>query len=603
VIMFIACPVFAGTNLLQNPGFESGDLSGWQIEGTAASGVFKDSTPLAQAYFQPARVVAHLGDYAAFNLTANFKRISSVFSQEIDVLPETSYRIGFSCLHGHPGQQVKIYPQILIDGKPIGGLSITGGRGYGTTTADYQQISGEFVTKQQTRARVSFVLNAGGLVPAGMSWDDFFVVCNQAAINISLTTGTVGTIINISGYNYQPDELIGMGTLTITTNENGAFAATFTIPVHTPGTLTITAVGAASGKTARALFYITPRGDFGDAPNSEIYPMNTGYFCKPDDFTNPLFLTHQAYFPIISHKTAGEECLGKGVSLEAGMNDSFYDEDGVPNIEPYKGRANQDSDDGLILPVDLKPGATNTVRFEVTLLPEAPEASRYVNILLDWNQDGVWTGNEWAVRNQGVDVPAGESRVITSREFLAGTNIGGCWMRLVLTREPVPIAGWDGGGEFEYGESEDYLLNIAPRCNLWIKGSVPEQAQLGQVIVYRLEYGNQGQALASGVNMVMNIPQGLTYLDDTAGARIVGDRLLWQIGELYPCQQDLIEANFRVEPWAGIPGENSQLAGITSISSELIDAEPDNNVIRWSNEGGFQSCASSGLRLARRYRQ
>ncbi|MFH1896801.1 MAG: T9SS type A sorting domain-containing protein [Candidatus Desantisbacteria bacterium] len=579
VIMFITCPVFADTNLLQNPGFESGNLSGWRVEGIATNGIARDSTPLAQAYFQPAQVIAHTGEYAAFNLTANFKRIGSIFSQEIDVLPETSYRIGFWALHGHPSQQVKIYPQILIDGNPIGSLSITGGKGYGTIAADYQQVSAEFVTgHEQQRVQVSFVGNAGGLALTGMSYDDFFVVCSQAAVNISPTAGISGTPVCISGWNYLPEEQVIIESGTTTTNENGAFSTTITIPKHTSGTLTITTTGVTSGKVARALFSIIPRGDYGDAPNSKIYPMNTGYFCKPDDFTSPEFLTHQAYFSIISHKTAGEECLGKSVSLEASVNDVVYDEDGVPNIEPYKGRADQDSDDGLILPVDLIPGTTNTVRFEVTLSPETPEALRYVNILFDWNQNGQWSGDEWAVRNQGVFVLAGESRVITSQEFLAGTNTGGCWMRLVLTREPVVGSEWDGGGDFEYGESEDYLLNIAPRCDLWIKGNAPDMAQLGQVITYHLEYGNQGQALTNGVNMVMDIPQGLTYLSDTVGTVVIRDnKLIWQIGGLYSGQHGILEANLRVEPWA-----TTGVLGTASINSELTEVESANNVATWS---------------------
>jgi len=579
VMMFIACPAFAGTNLLQNPGFESGDFSSWHVEGSATSGVAKD-TPLPQAYFQPTQVIAHSGEYAAFNLTANFKRLGSVFSQDIDVLPETSYRVGFFCLHGHPSQQVKIYPQILIDSKSIGSLTITNGKGYGTAVADFQQIQGEFVTGQkQQKARVSFVLNAGGIILAGMSYDDFFVVYSQAAVNISPTIGTVGTNVCLSGWNYLPGEQVVIEPSTTTgniaSNENGAFAATFTIPVHTSGTLTIAAVGAASGKTARVLFYITPRGDFGDAPNSEIYPMNTGYFCKPDDFTDPLFLMYQAYFPIISHKTVSEECLGKSVRLEAGIYDTAYDEDGLPNIEPYKGKANQDSDDGLILPVDLKPEATNTVQFEITLSLEAPEAKRYVNILFDWNQDGHWAGNEWAVRNQGVDVPAGESRVITSHEFLAGTKSGGCWMRLVLTREPVVGTVWDGGGVFEYGESEDYLINIAATSDLWIRCSASKQSQLGQRIIYLIEYGNQGQALVGKPVITMNIPQGLTYLSNTKGAMADGNSLLWQFDKLYPEQQELLEAVFRVEPWAG---ENSTIVATCSISCDTNDTEFTNNM-------------------------
>ncbi|MFH1860155.1 MAG: carboxypeptidase regulatory-like domain-containing protein [bacterium] len=599
-ILGFTCQSIASTNLLQNPDFESGSFNGWQIEGTATSGVAQSGTPLPQAYFQPVQVIAHSGNYAAFNLTANFKRIGSIFSQEIDVLPDTNYEVGFGVLHGHPSQQVKIYPQIMVDGKPIGSLTITGGKGYGTSTADFQQIKGEFVTThEQQRVRISFVSSAGGLALTGMSYDDFFVICSKAMINISPTSSISGTPVCLSGWNFQPGEQVILkppGTNTnITANENGAFCTTlFTIPPTSSGTLTVTATGASSGRIALMQFNIIPRGDYGDAPNSTIYPMNTGYFCKPDDFTSPDFLTYQASFPIIFHRIAGEECLGKGVSLEAGVDDAVYDEDGVPNIESYKGRANQDSDDGLVLPVDLIPGAGNTVQFVVSVLPDAPNVSRYINILFDWNQDGKWSVDEWAVSNQVINIMPGESRVIASTPFVAGTNTGGCWMRLVLTREPVTTAVWDGGSPsgggsssgrgspsgnegFEYGESEDYLINIAAKCDLWIRCSAPKQSQLGQVITYRLEYGNQGQALVSNALIAMNIPQGLTYLNDTKGAMIDGNML---IDKLYPGQQGLFEISLRVEPWGGSIsdiGKDSTIAATFFISCDTIDIEPTNN--------------------------
>ncbi|MDI6781576.1 MAG: hypothetical protein QME49_05700 [bacterium] len=377
VIMFIAYPVFASDNLLQNHGFESKDLSGWDVDGQAVYGVAKDSTIIAGAYFQPAKVIAHSGDYAAFNLTANFKRIGSVFSQEINVQPDTSYEIGFRMLHGHPSQKVNLYPNILIDGQPIGTFTISGGSGCGVSPNDYRLVRGELITgHDQTTVRVSFVLQASGLVLAGMSYDDFFVICSQPAVNISPTSGIHGTVVNISGYNYQMNESISIQADTTifatNANENGAFSTLFTIPQHTSWTITITATGVNSLKTACAAFSLIPRGDFGDAPNSSLYPMNTGYFCAPNDFTSPDFLTYQAHFPVISHRITGLECFGSRVSLEASVFDQPYDEDGVPNIDPYKGQANQDSgDDGLIMPVDITPCATNTVQFKVTVASES----------------------------------------------------------------------------------------------------------------------------------------------------------------------------------------------------------------------------------------
>ncbi len=573
----------ASTNLLQNPGFESKDLSGWEVAGQAVCGAAKNSTSISGAYFQPTQVIAHSGDYAAFNLTANFKHIGSVFSQEIKVQPDTSYRIGFRMLHGHPSQKVKIYPNILIDGKSIS--TICEGNGYGISPDDYQTVRGEFVANHdQTTIRVSFVLQASGLVLAGMSYDDFFVICNQPVVNISPTSGIHGTVVNISGYNYQPHEPISIQADTAIfatdANENGAFSTLFTIPQHTSGTLTIVVTGAESHKVAHVLFNLIPRGDFGDAPNSSMYPMNTGYFCAPNDFTSPDFLTYQAQFPVISHRITGQKCLGDRVSLEADVYDLKYDEDGVPNIAPYSGQANQDgSDDGLVMPVDITPGATNTVQFKVTAASALPNHEPwYVNILFDWNQDGQWDGggnSEWAVRNQVVNVPSGSSEVIDSSPFAAGTTIGGCWMRITLTKEPISdsFSNWDGSGEFEYGETEDYFINIAAKSDVWVRQLTPKDVWLGQVITYRLEYGNAGDALAAGVEITEELPQGLTCLSDTCSME--DNRLMWRIDKLYPGEHGSIEAIFRVEPWAG---EDVMLTATATIGCYVQDADPNNNI-------------------------
>jgi uncharacterized repeat protein (TIGR01451 family) len=572
------------TNLLQNPGFESGDMIGWQVEGRAVCSVAENNTHIPQAYFQPVQVIAYSGDYAAFNLTANFRHIGSILSQDIEVLPDTSYEVGFWMLHGHPSQQIRTYPNILIDGQPIGTFTVTEGRGYGTSRNDYQLIKAAFVTSHKQRVvRVSFVLNASGLVFAGMSYDDFFVRCSKPVVTISPTSGTSGTVVNIAGNNYQPYESISIQayTTTITTsaNKNGAFSTSFIMPQYPSATLTLVATGANSHRKADAIFNIIQRGDSGDAPNSSIYLMNTGYFCTPDDFTSPDFMRYQAHFPEISHQVAGVECLGYRVSLETDVYDLQYDEDGMPNIDPYNGQADKDgNDDGLIMPVNINPGATNTVAFRVSAASDALDVIRYVNVLFDWNQNGEWDTNrkstqEWAVRNQQVDVAPGSSKVIVSDEFMAGKTTGGCWVRVTLSRCPISSDVWDGGEEFEYGETEDYFITIAAKSDVWVRMSALERARLGDMITYHLKYGNQGKALATGVKIVQDVPAGLTCLSDTYTMQ--DNRVIWDIGNLYPAEQGCVDVSFRIEPWAG---QNTLLVATATVSCDVPDANTNNNM-------------------------
>ncbi|MDI6781575.1 MAG: carboxypeptidase regulatory-like domain-containing protein [bacterium] len=178
---------------------------------------------------------------------------------------------------------------------------------------------------------------------------------------------------------------------------------------------------------------------------------------------------------------------------------------------------------------------------------------------------------EWAVRNQQVNIAPGSSDVITSSPFAAGTTTGGCWMRMTLTKEPISDSDWDGSGEFEYGETEDYLINIAAKSDVWVRQSAPEYTWLGQTITYRLEYGNCGGALSQWVEITQSITEGLTCISGNTTREGV---LRWNVGELYPCEQGSIGTMFRVEPWAG---SNVMLISTATIDCRGQDVDHGNN--------------------------
>lgn len=109
-------------------------------------------------------------------------------------------------------------------------------------------------------------------------------------------------------------------------------------------------------------------------------------------------------------------------------------------------------------------------------LPEA-----WLNVLIDWNQDGVWGGvdmtcgfpvPELAVENVmipstgGVSVPL--SQLVPGLPLIdIGPFDGYVWARFTITDAPLPFpATWDGGlgsggwGLVPLGETEDYLLAV-----------------------------------------------------------------------------------------------------------------------------------------------
>lgn len=77
--------------------------------------------------------------------------------------------------------------------------------------------------------------------------------------------------------------------------------------------------------------------------------------------------------------------------------------------------------------------------------------SLYLNALIDENADGDWSdAGEWAIQNLPVNVPRWKGKVIETSVVWSGDT----WLRLTLTG--VPIEDYDGTGEFEIGETEDY---------------------------------------------------------------------------------------------------------------------------------------------------
>ncbi|MHC4527950.1 MAG: DUF7901 domain-containing protein, partial [Planctomycetota bacterium] len=94
----------------------------------------------------------------------------------------------------------------------------------------------------------------------------------------------------------------------------------------------------------------------------------------------------------------------------------------------------------------------------------------YVNVLMDWNQDGFWAGVAacplgGAPEHVLVDFPVpigynGPLSGLGPPGFRIGPNSGYVWSRFSITNVPILNPDWDGSGSFEDGETEDYLLRV-----------------------------------------------------------------------------------------------------------------------------------------------
>ena len=92
-----------------------------------------------------------------------------------------------------------------------------------------------------------------------------------------------------------------------------------------------------------------------------------------------------------------------------------------------------------------------------------------VNLLMDWNQDGVWAPSvqTYCAAPEYIlaDFPippgfVGPLSALGPPPFLIGGNPGYVWSRFTITPVPVGIPNWSGAGMFHDGETEDYLVMV-----------------------------------------------------------------------------------------------------------------------------------------------
>jgi hypothetical protein len=221
------------------------------------------------------------------------------------------------------------------------------------------------------------------------------------------------------------------------------------------------------------------QGDFGDAPEGGVaYPSSLVMGRFPTCvMTGP--------FGWVEHGPVILAFFGGLADLEGDGNANFCPPTGFP---PYDQDECLDNDSGLLIPSPFTIMGGNVVPCATSTTPLGPPCgvamwmtnvdifltnanidTVYVNILIDWEQDGDWTGGAQcptgAVSEHAVQdfvVPPGfmgPLSLLTPPSIQIGPNAGYVWSRFTVTGDTVGV-GWDGSGNFEDGESEDYLLLV-----------------------------------------------------------------------------------------------------------------------------------------------
>lgn len=234
------------------------------------------------------------------------------------------------------------------------------------------------------------------------------------------------------------------------------------------------------GESEDYLIYIGDY-EFGDAPEGALaYPASgiIGNF--------PTCMNVGAPGTFVRH-TPGAAFWGPKVDGENEGNASF-----CPAFAPNmydRDECFQDGDAGLLTPTAytiignlvvpcIGPAGKPLDKFCATAQwgPEidiAVTGPGFVNILMDWDQNGNWAFNPASVC-AGIPVPehvlvdfpvppgfSGPLSALFPPPIPVGPNAGFVWTRFTLSDVPLANPNWNGIGDFLDGETEDYLLEVS----------------------------------------------------------------------------------------------------------------------------------------------
>jgi hypothetical protein len=180
----------SGSNLLINPGFETGAFTGWTTGGTSTSfGVATSGTviPGTDAPFTPALVNVNSGTFAAFanvdcstNVGACTPRLIFTLTQVLAVVPNSTYSVGFYLSDDSPsGMGIDVDnndTQIFVNGTGV--LSPSSNINIVDLDTSFHLFSGSFSTGASNSATITFQIDGSGTSRAGVSLDDFFVTAS-----------------------------------------------------------------------------------------------------------------------------------------------------------------------------------------------------------------------------------------------------------------------------------------------------------------------------------------------------------------------------------------------------------------------------------------
>ncbi|MBU2649426.1 MAG: hypothetical protein KKA81_00695, partial [Bacteroidetes bacterium] len=249
---------------------------------------------------------------------------------------------------------------------------------------------------------------------------------------------------------------------------------------------------AADGEVEDYMVILENMTDFGDAPDNALaYPGSGTFGVFPTCITGSNPGQYVMHFPssiwlgpAFDAETDGNAGLCSPFSTPYDSDECFQDNDAgliIPLPYTIVGAAGQEQ----VVPCAGNASPLDTIcsivhwgfELDIHVVNNSPSPA-YMNVLVDWNQDGLWALNSGTMCNSIVvpehvlvdfSVPVAYNGALSALgppSFLSGPNTGYCWSRFTISNQPVSN-NWQGSGEFDDGETEDYIMEIALNTDIY----------------------------------------------------------------------------------------------------------------------------------------
>ena len=182
LILLLGTASLAQQNLLTNPGFETGDFTGWTItQNTPNYGVATNGTLIngTSQIFGPFTVLARTGNYAAYTVLCEGYCYGNQFqmyldlSQTVTLTPGQLYTASYWFGNGY-SSPINQWGEIDLNGRPI---TLTT-QPYQINPYSFGLASGDFVATQASNT-ITYVINGGAYqYISAISADDFSLALN-----------------------------------------------------------------------------------------------------------------------------------------------------------------------------------------------------------------------------------------------------------------------------------------------------------------------------------------------------------------------------------------------------------------------------------------